>query len=91
MDTHIPKTLSPRDLSPEALREHAEHVAEALKLNEGQTRVLASEIRNALTSASFTAQMMSEGDTPDEEEVSDLKASIGRVLALMNALDRAVR
>jgi hypothetical protein len=86
-----PRTLAPTGSSPEALKSHAEGIAEVLRLDQAQTDILVSEIRNALCPALLTAQTYDPQNPPDAEEIADFKVSIDRVLALMTAFDRAVR
>jgi hypothetical protein len=73
------------------LKAHAEGLAVAIKLNLEQTDLLVSEIRNALSPVVATAFTLDGLPGLDAEELSDFKASIARVLALMSAFDRSVR
>ena len=76
-------TLTPKNYSPEGLRAHAEGLRDALQLTTEQGTVLAAEIRNTLCPL-----VLGLADKEiDEEARGDMRASVDRILALMNALN----
>ena len=78
-------TLAPKGSSPEALKEHAEGLARVLALTDEQSRILAAEIRNAISPIAIIKEV------PElltaAEALDDLRVSLNRVLSLCNALN----
>ena len=76
--------LAPKSSSFDDLKEHGEGIARALGLSYEQAAILVAEVRNALSPAVISAQGLAEANDP--EDLADLRTSLARVLALMDAI-----
>jgi hypothetical protein len=89
-----PTSLSPRDGSLLALKEHVTSVASRLGLSKEQVSLLVSEVRNAIAPAVLNLTVIEQDADFDQEGLEimrDIKNSHGRVIALMNALDESIQ
>jgi hypothetical protein len=73
---------SPQGSTSADLKAHAAKVARQLDLNQNQTRLLVSEVRNALSPVVMALGNLS----GPKEDLSDIEVSVKRLLAIMNAL-----
>ena len=84
--------LAPTSYSPQSLQEHADQLVENLHIPPEAAAILVSEIRNALAPATMAVYAIEQNEHVsdlDPEDLSDLKCSHARIVALTTALCRS--